>query len=86
VALESSEQLTVQNLPEHIKGSAPSPVARFGELSADGIDLDDVLAATEVGYINRALELCGGNKTRAAKLLGMSFRSFRYRLDKLGLD
>ena len=33
-----------------------------------------------------ALERVGGVKKRAAQLLGISFRSFRYRCEKLGLD
>jgi two-component system response regulator PilR (NtrC family) len=33
-----------------------------------------------------ALEECRWNKTATAKLLGISFRSLRYRLKKLGLD
>ena len=32
-----------------------------------------------------ALARADGNKTEAAKLLGLSFRSFRYRLEKLGI-
>jgi two-component system response regulator PilR (NtrC family) len=34
----------------------------------------------------RALEQTGGVRKRAAALLGISFRSLRYRLEKLGLD
>ncbi len=33
-----------------------------------------------------ALRLAGGVKKRAAQLLSVSFRSFRYRLEKLGLE
>nr|WP_290002115.1 helix-turn-helix domain-containing protein [Moraxella atlantae] len=33
-----------------------------------------------------ALNQSGGNKTQAAKLLNMSFRSLRYRMKKLGLE
>jgi two-component system response regulator PilR (NtrC family) len=83
VALETSEELTIQSLPEHVRRNTSSPTSRSEDLTAQGIDLDEVLKNTELGYINRAMELCDGNKTRAAKLLGMSFRSFRYRLDKL---
>ncbi len=54
-------------------------------LPADGVDLDDWLGAIERGLLLQALEHAGGVRTAAAKLLGMSFRSFRYRLDKYGL-
>ncbi|MBF0589937.1 MAG: sigma-54-dependent Fis family transcriptional regulator, partial [Magnetococcales bacterium] len=48
-----------------------------------GIDLEKVLADTERQMINEALEKSGGNKTKAAEILGLSFRSFRYRLSKI---
>nr|MCU0937391.1 helix-turn-helix domain-containing protein [Gammaproteobacteria bacterium] len=35
--------------------------------------------------ILKALEQTGGNKTAAAKVLGITFRALRYRLEKLGL-
>lgn len=47
--------------------------------------LDSLLGQVEKDTLVRALERTGGNKTAAAKLLGMSFGAFRYRLQKLGL-
>ena len=38
------------------------------------------------GLLGEAMERCGGVKKKAAALLGVSFRSFRYRFEKLGLD
>jgi two-component system response regulator PilR (NtrC family) len=51
------------------------------ELEA-GVDLDAHLAEVERRLLYAALERCGGVRTHAAKLLGMSFRSFRYRIAK----
>ena len=48
--------------------------------------LDDLMNAFERGLLLAALEKSGGVKKRAAHLLGITFRSFRYRLEKLGLD
>jgi two-component system response regulator PilR (NtrC family) len=48
-----------------------------------GVSLDEILADIETAYIEKALEYSNGNKNRAADLLGMTFRSIRYRLDKL---
>ena len=48
--------------------------------------LEDYLARLERSALERALAETQGNKTAAAKKLGISFRSLRYRLDKLGLD
>lgn len=48
--------------------------------------LDDYLEEIEKEVISATLEKTRWNKTAAAKKLGISFRSFRYRLKKLGLD
>jgi two-component system, NtrC family, response regulator PilR len=56
------------------------------EIPEDGIDLDGVLRDYERAIVVRALEQCGGVRKKAARLLGITFRSLRYRLVKLGLD
>ncbi len=48
--------------------------------------LDDYLEEIEKEVISATLEKTKWNRTAAAKKLGISFRSFRYRLKKLGLD
>ncbi len=48
-----------------------------------GVNLDEILAEIEAAYINKAMECAGGNKNRAAELLGISLRSMRYRFDKI---
>ena len=48
--------------------------------------LEDQMEAIEKRAILEALQKTRYNKTRAAELLGMSFRSLRYRIKKLGLD
>ncbi len=48
--------------------------------------LDELMNDYERGLLLEALEQAGGVKKRAAVRLGISFRSFRYRLEKLGLD
>jgi two-component system response regulator PilR (NtrC family) len=53
---------------------------------AHGVSLDNILADIERAYLTKALECSSGNKNKAADLLGITFRSFRYRLDKLGID
>lgn len=50
------------------------------------LPLDDYLFDVERQTIVRALNETQGNKTQAAKLLGVSFRTLRYRLKKLGLE
>ncbi|MDD9304608.1 MAG: sigma-54-dependent Fis family transcriptional regulator [Desulfobacter sp.] len=50
---------------------------------ASGVNLDEVLASIESAYLEKAMELSGGNKKKAAEYLNLSMRSFRYRLDKM---
>jgi len=56
------------------------------QVSQSKLPLDDYLVNIEKETIIEALEKTHGNKTAAAKLLGISFRTLRYRLKKLGLD
>ncbi|MBW2515966.1 MAG: sigma-54-dependent Fis family transcriptional regulator [Deltaproteobacteria bacterium] len=51
-----------------------------------GVALDSILEEIEREYLKKALDCSNGNKNKAAELLGISFRSLRYRLDKLGID
>jgi len=53
---------------------------------AGGINLDEIMLEIERTWVQAALKAAEGNKTRAAALLQISFRSFRYRLNKLGLE
>ncbi len=46
------------------------------------VDIETLLAELELGLMQSAMRVTGGNKTEAAQLLGMSFRSFRYKLAK----
>jgi two component, sigma54 specific, transcriptional regulator, fis family len=48
--------------------------------------LEAYLLDQERQIICTALQQAGGNKTQAAKLLGMTFRSLRYRMKKLDID
>jgi two-component system response regulator PilR (NtrC family) len=51
-----------------------------------GVSLEAILEEIERAYLKKALECSDGSKNKAADLLGISFRSLRYRLDKLGID
>ncbi len=66
--------------------AAAGPLAAEQDFPEGGVDLDDRLAQLERHLIRQALQRSGGVKKEAAKLLGLSFRSLRYRLDKLGMD
>lgn len=51
-----------------------------------GVDLDSILERLERRYLEEALRITEGGKQKAADLLGLSFRSFRYRLNKYNMD
>jgi two-component system response regulator PilR (NtrC family) len=88
VALEPGTLITPASLPERVQG-VPAPAAEDAsetEIPETGVDLEARLATVERGYLERALAASGGNRTQAAKLLGISFRSFRYRLLKFGME
>jgi two-component system response regulator PilR (NtrC family) len=50
-----------------------------------GVSLDTILEEIERAYLVKALECTNGKKQEAAELLDISFRTFRYRMTKLGL-
>jgi len=85
VALETSNivlpgSLTLSNLR---LGSEESEIGRRRSLDPKGIQLDEVMAEIERGYVTQAMEMAKGSKQRAADLLGINLRSLRYRLEKL---
>ena len=78
--LRLNQGIELEVTPEPASGMGPPPVEEaFG-------NLDDYLENIEREVLTRALEQSRWNKTAAAKLLGISFRSLRYRLKKLELD
>ncbi len=83
--LASGPQIDLADLPfaaMHKGRSSGAPTLDFPQ---EGIDLDRALEAMERKYIEQALDRAGGVQTQAAKLLGVTFRSLRYRMGKLGL-
>jgi two-component system response regulator PilR (NtrC family) len=83
-ALSSSMIIGASDLPDVRTERLPAEVPI--ELPAEGVDLDRLISDYERTWVLRALERAGGVRKRAAALLGISFRSLRYRLEKLGID
>jgi two-component system response regulator PilR (NtrC family) len=85
VALESNEVI----MPENLAAVAAAPTGPAppvpGEIPAEGFVIEDYLRDIEKRFIVQAMTQAGGNMTRAAALLGMSFRSFRYYVKKYEL-
>jgi two-component system response regulator PilR (NtrC family) len=86
VALEATPSILPESLPPSIRGGG----VRNGSQSPDalpdgGFDLEAHVKEIERGYIAQALQRAGGVQVKAAELLGMSFRSFRYYVKKYNL-
>ncbi len=72
-------------LPPSLRGESEPIRPNGAVVLAPGFSLDRYLDETERHYLLAALEHADGNKTKAAEILNLSFRSFRYRLAKHGL-
>jgi two-component system, NtrC family, response regulator PilR len=86
VTLAMGPRIEVDDLTLQPIAAEPSPRVRVPELPETGFDLDGHLAEVERQLLLSALAQSSGVRTDAAKLLRMSFRSFRYRLAKYGLS
>ena len=64
---------------------APSPIPGGGPPAVGG-SLQDHLDQVERKAIHDALVQSNGNRTAAARLLGVTFRSLRYRMARLGIN
>jgi two-component system response regulator PilR (NtrC family) len=84
VALGRGPVIDVDALPPSI--TKPVSSEATARIPRTGIDLESMVDEYERGLLMEALRASGGVKKRAAQLVGVSFRSFRYRLEKLGLD
>ncbi len=81
-ALASGPVIGLGDLPPEVSGLSASPAPLLANLPPEGCALDDVLGEVERRLILQALTQAGGVRTGAAKLLGITFRSLRYRLAK----
>lgn len=79
--LYDGDTITPDQLGSHVRGERPPDGVQF-VLPAAGLRLEEV----EKEFIRQALERTGGNKTRAARLLGLTRDTLRYRLDKHSID
>jgi two-component system, NtrC family, response regulator PilR len=85
VALEKTDTIQPERLPDQVTNYNPARVASELELPADGINLTAHLDQLEKTYVMEALRRTDGNQTNAADLLKMSVRSLRHLLDKHGI-
>jgi two-component system response regulator PilR (NtrC family) len=86
VALSSGQMIALGDLPREISGAAAQTTPALLELPEEGCNLDDVIGEVERRLLVQALERTGGVRTNAARLLGVTLRSLRYRLQKHTLE
>ncbi len=84
MVLGTGDTLTPDSLPESVR--RPRPPAGFDlDLPQEGLDLEATLNQLEKKLLQLALERTNGVQTRAAEILGMTFRQLRYKLQKHAL-
>jgi len=79
--LTDGKEIAAADLPSEISGYSRD-MKSFPDLTDEGVDIDEIIGDLEKKYLLEALEKTNGVKTEAAKLLKLSFRSFRHRLHK----
>src|SRR5215470_9647102 len=82
IVLGGGDMVNVESLPESVRRERPVKGLESVEIPEDGLDLEATLDAIEGRYLQRALDRTGGVQTKAAELLKMTFRQFRYKLQK----
>ncbi len=91
VALEARQRIEVATLPENLRAGWPATLmpskasAGVQGEAGPGFNLERHLQDIERSHLERALERAGGVQTKAADVLGLSFRQFRYLAKKYGL-
>jgi two-component system response regulator PilR (NtrC family) len=81
IVLGGSEVVGAEALPESVRRERPLRGLEI-ELPEEGMDLEATLDTLERRYLQRAMERTSNVQTKAAELLGMTFRQFRYKLQK----
>ena len=87
IALEGGATILPESLPPIVNTPTGRKMASSQEIEIgnDGVDLDKVLGQIEKELLIKAIHTAGGVKKKAAKLLHITFRSMRYRVEKYNL-
>jgi DNA-binding NtrC family response regulator len=81
ILLCENDTITVEDLPpEMTTGSRPAASGDMFKLPPEGVNFEDV----ERSLIMQAMDRTDNNITKSAKLLGLTFRTLQYRLEKFG--
>jgi two-component system response regulator PilR (NtrC family) len=78
VSKETDALISVEHLPESVRGFSPVGVQKGIQIPSQGVNFETQIRQIEKEYLQEALRAAEGVRTRAAELLGMSYRSFRH--------
>jgi two-component system response regulator PilR (NtrC family) len=87
VILKGGNQIKISDLPAKFLKTAPQNLDSYKSIIAlpnDGVDLKQLLSDIEDSLINQALEVTGGNKNQASKLLSMNRTTLIEKMKKKG--
>jgi two-component system response regulator PilR (NtrC family) len=82
VIMTPDDTIHLEHISDIIKSIHPSSDVIPSDIPDEGLNMEEILENAERTLLRKALEKAGGVKTEAARLLGLSFRSFRHRLQK----
>jgi two-component system, NtrC family, response regulator PilR len=87
VALEGGATVLPESLPPFVNTPSGRKLASTHEIQItdEGLDLDKIMGQIEKELLIKAIHAAGGVKKKAAKLLNITFRSMRYRVEKYSL-
>lgn len=87
VALEGGATILPESLPPFVNTPSGRKMASTHEIQVteEGVDLDKIMGQIEKELLIKAIHAAGGVKKKAAKLLNITFRSMRYRVEKYSL-
>jgi len=85
VAMNPGAAITAEELPDFIRTGAPLATNVVPSISTDGINLEQTVNEFEKQLVIKALRLAGGRRSEVVRLLGLTDRTLRYRLEKYGL-
>lgn len=83
ITLAGNEDICVEDL--NLPSKSSNHISQTFTVERENKPLDEFIEEIEKAEIIKALKNANGNKTKAAKILGISYRAMRHKLDKLGL-
>jgi two-component system response regulator PilR (NtrC family) len=85
IAMNPGDAITFETLPDFVRAGGHPTATAVPDIPQEGINLEAAVNEFEKQLVIKALQLAGGRRAEAVRLLGLTDRTLRYRLDKYGL-